>query len=279
MAGGRAYRTKGETLCRSFVFIAIILSFAYFFQSHRSLFVGLATADSSSSSSGGGSINAGVTVPHVRGGNSASRPRHHEKQQQQHHQQHQHEQRIAVLVPLMSEAFPPYFIAFVHSLAGNADIADFIVFHTNHALPPSNLVIPSNLKLINVGESKDMVDLHMRIVSARNLSPQASADLHTHISRNLAKIPYTMVEYKPAYGHIFAEYIKEYSHWAYSDLDIIFGDLDGHLPSSELSGRCSTNIIFHQSQQTHTPRIPSEFSSNQSRFLPFLTHFSFAYFF
>lgn len=37
--------------------------------------------------------------------------------------------------------------------------------------------------------------------------------------------PYYMVEFKPALGWIFRHYLKNYSHWAYGDLDVFFGDL------------------------------------------------------
>jgi hypothetical protein len=44
-----------------------------------------------------------------------------------------------------------------------------------------------------------------------------------------------MVEFKPALGHIFAEYLKGYSHWGYSDLDILFGDLPRFITQDELT--------------------------------------------
>lgn len=47
--------------------------------------------------------------------------------------------------------------------------------------------------------------------------------------------PYYMVEFKPALGWVFREYLKEYTHWAYGDLDVFFGDLTkGWLEASEM---------------------------------------------
>lgn len=44
-----------------------------------------------------------------------------------------------------------------------------------------------------------------------------------------------MVEFKPALGWVFRDYLKEYSHWAYGDLDVFFGDLTkGWLEPSEM---------------------------------------------
>lgn len=36
--------------------------------------------------------------------------------------------------------------------------------------------------------------------------------------------PYKLCDYKPAYGEIFNDIIKEYHYWGYCDLDIIFGN-------------------------------------------------------
>jgi len=46
--------------------------------------------------------------------------------------------------------------------------------------------------------------------------------------------PYLLVEFKPALGHIFDDFISGYSHWGYSDLDIAFGDLPRWVTAEEL---------------------------------------------
>lgn len=37
--------------------------------------------------------------------------------------------------------------------------------------------------------------------------------------------PYKVCDFKPAYGLIFFDYIKEYDFWGQSDIDVIFGDI------------------------------------------------------
>lgn len=37
--------------------------------------------------------------------------------------------------------------------------------------------------------------------------------------------PYKLCDFKVVYGNIFEEYLKEYTHWGYCDIDVIFGDL------------------------------------------------------
>lgn len=45
--------------------------------------------------------------------------------------------------------------------------------------------------------------------------------------------PHKLCDYKPAYGHIFSEYIADYDWWGHCDMDVIFGDLDNYI-SEEL---------------------------------------------
>ena len=37
---------------------------------------------------------------------------------------------------------------------------------------------------------------------------------------------YKLVDLKPAYGHIFSEWLQEYDFWGYTDMDVIYGRLD-----------------------------------------------------
>ena len=36
---------------------------------------------------------------------------------------------------------------------------------------------------------------------------------------------YKLCDFKPAYGHIFAEFIRDYDFWGYCDVDVIFGHI------------------------------------------------------
>jgi len=38
--------------------------------------------------------------------------------------------------------------------------------------------------------------------------------------------PYKLCDFKPAYGHLFSDYIISYDYWGYCDTDILIGDLD-----------------------------------------------------
>ena len=45
---------------------------------------------------------------------------------------------------------------------------------------------------------------------------------------------YIVTEYKPTLGVVFAEYLRPYSHWSYTDIDLMAGDLPLFLERSEL---------------------------------------------
>ena len=38
--------------------------------------------------------------------------------------------------------------------------------------------------------------------------------------------PYKLCDLKPAYGYIFNNLLKDFDYWGYSDLDLLFGNLD-----------------------------------------------------
>lgn len=38
-------------------------------------------------------------------------------------------------------------------------------------------------------------------------------------------LPYKLCDYKPLYGHLYSEYLTNYSYWGFCDLDVIFGDV------------------------------------------------------
>ncbi len=37
--------------------------------------------------------------------------------------------------------------------------------------------------------------------------------------------PYKLVDFRPAFGELFSEYLLQYDFWGHCDLDVIFGDI------------------------------------------------------
>jgi hypothetical protein len=46
--------------------------------------------------------------------------------------------------------------------------------------------------------------------------------------------PYKLCDFRPAYGAIFSEYLKNYDYWGHCDLDVVWGDLCSFFKKYEL---------------------------------------------
>ena len=100
--------------------------------------------------------------------------------------------------------FPWYFPYFLHSCRYNPSI-DFIILSDNKTIPTT---LPPNVKLI-----------HYTI-------EQFNADASKALKFNVVvEHAYKLCDFKPAYGFIFFELIKEYDFWGYCDIDIIWGNI------------------------------------------------------
>lgn len=49
--------------------------------------------------------------------------------------------------------------------------------------------------------------------------------------------PYKLCDFKPTYGHLFEDILDGYDSWGYSDIDLVFGDLDAQVISPGLLGK------------------------------------------
>jgi len=150
--------------------------------------------------------------------------------------------KVAIIIPYIGPHLPPYFPLFLQSALRQTTV-DFLIFHTTLTTNIPPVPANSNVKFINLGALTDaslFANLHARVAlyDSANARTSISAAHATELTRLLtaqfSKHPYTLVEYKPAYGHIFHDYISEYSHWGYSDFDVVFGDLKAWISAEEL---------------------------------------------
>jgi hypothetical protein len=119
---------------------------------------------------------------------------------------------------------------------------DFLIVVSDETknLPNYKATIPPNVKIVSVGGLSDMAALHARVAlvnedgSDREPTSMSSSHLVQTLTKQLKMHPYQLVEFKPAYGHIFHDLLRGYSHWGYADLDMIFGDLAEWISSDEL---------------------------------------------
>jgi hypothetical protein len=123
------------------------------------------------------------------------------------------EKKIALISCYLGK-LPWYFDYFAHSCKYNPSV-DFFVFtddvNYRKELPPNVKLIPKTLK--------DISDL-------------ASARLGFEVN---IKYGYKLCDFKPAYGFIFSDILKDYDFWGHCDIDIIFGDIRGFITDELLS--------------------------------------------
>lgn len=100
--------------------------------------------------------------------------------------------------------YPWYFPYFIHSCSFNPTV-DFYIITDNLDIIPNK---PENVKII--------------FKTIEELKKEASIKLGFVVNIDYS---YKLCDFKPAYGFLFPEIIKEYDFWAQSDLDIIFGNI------------------------------------------------------
>ena len=100
--------------------------------------------------------------------------------------------------------YPWYFPYFLHSCRYNPTV-DFLIFTDNY---DPNLEIPSNVKMIPYS-----IDL-FKADAAKTLGFEVAVSSG-----------YKLCDFKPAYGTIFSDCIKDYDFWGYCDMDMIFGNV------------------------------------------------------
>jgi hypothetical protein len=113
------------------------------------------------------------------------------------------EKSIAVIICYMGK-LPWYFDYFVHSCIYNPTIDVYVI--TDDTSYPKRL--PANVRIIY----KTLADI------------SAIATITLEIPVEI-KAPYKLCDFKPAYGVLFPDLIKDYDFWGIGDIDVIFGDI------------------------------------------------------
>jgi hypothetical protein len=141
--------------------------------------------------------------------------------------------RIAFTVPWIGSSFPSWFPYFLSSCRRSAFIADWLIFHEGAKMPPAS-EIPPNVIFHDLGKEGLGVLFGTKLAGALGLSEYASklVQLFQIAFREFA---YIVTEYKPTHGTVFADYLAAYSHWSYTDIDMLIGDLPLHIELDELA--------------------------------------------
>lgn len=82
--------------------------------------------------------------------------------------------------------------------------------------------------IIFTDQTIDTIPQNVTIVisSLKELKHRFEEKLKFEIS---LETPYKLCDYKPAYGFLFHDYLKNFDYWGYCDFDMLFGDLRNNL--------------------------------------------------
>ncbi len=138
--------------------------------------------------------------------------------------------KLCFIIPYFGE-LPNYFPLFLKTCEYNPEF-NWIIFTDDNR----NFEYPANVQKV----SMNFEDCKLLIQSKFELEI------------NLPK-PYKLCDLKPMYGYIFNDYIKDYSHWGYCDLDIILGNLGKYLTDDILAKYDKLFCLGHMTIFKNTP--------------------------
>lgn len=98
--------------------------------------------------------------------------------------------------------FPDWIPYWLKSCESNRNIDFFIVTDIK------GLLVPNNVHIIDISIQQ------LKKISEEKLKMDISLER-----------PYKICDYKPVYGIIFEDYLKEYDYWGHCDFDLIWGDI------------------------------------------------------
>lgn len=159
--------------------------------------------------------------------------------------------KIIFIVPYYGK-FPSYFNIFLKSCANNPDYKWLIISDNKQ-----NYAFPDNVQYKNLPWCE-----------LQNLF-RSKFDFEISL-----ETPYKLCDFKPAYGYLFQEYIKDYDYWGYCDIDLIFGDLKSFLPEGEIKKFDKVGHLGHMTIYRNTNEINQLFMSTIDGYVQYREVFS-----
>ena len=116
--------------------------------------------------------------------------------------------KIALIIPYYG-TWPKFFHMYLSSLARQ----ELVHVHFFTDIPTHQYNLPENC--------------FVHILSLSEISKMLSKVINeeTEICSG-----YKFCDLRPCYGELFSDYLEGYSHWAYGDIDLIYGSIEAHLP-------------------------------------------------
>lgn len=111
--------------------------------------------------------------------------------------------KCCFIIPYFGK-LPKYFEIFAKTCSTNKNY-EWLIFTDDN----KKYITPSNVKIINM--------------SFEELVKMIQKKFNFEI---WLKKPYKLCDYKPSYGYVFEDYIREFKFWGHCDLDTIMGNLE-----------------------------------------------------
>lgn len=149
--------------------------------------------------------------------------------------------RIAFVL-VWAGAWRPWINLHWHTCAHNPDI-DFLIFTEQ----PAPLHLPPNVRFARTG----LAEIARRAGEIAGVSADAPLEL---------KSAYKLCDYKSLYGLIFARELAGYTHWAYCDEDVFWGDVrkfftDERCAQYDVISSCRCSVVGQMTLFRNAPEI------------------------
>lgn len=148
-------------------------------------------------------------------------------------------EKVVFIIPYFGK-FNNYFQLFLNSCAYNKNF-EWLIFTDD----TRNFKYPDNVKVIYTTFDK----LKTRI--------QELFDFPIILNN-----PYKLCDFRPAYGLIFEEYIKEYQFWGYCDTDVIWGNISDFIKDEDLMKYDKICVFGHCSLYKNNKKMNNLFKVN-----------------
>lgn len=142
--------------------------------------------------------------------------------------------RVALVVPWLGLSFPSWFPYFLTSCERSAFLADWLIFHESADWADAAPYRPSNVLFVDLGPSGLSYTFGTALARVLNITAE-TAKLVKAFEYSFKQYTYIVTEYKPTLGAVFAPWLSAYTHWSYTDIDIVVGDLPRFIERDELT--------------------------------------------
>ena len=141
--------------------------------------------------------------------------------------------KAALIITLAGDhKLTEYFEWGCRTIGSSSGLFDMLVFHeSNKKL--QDLTCAENVKFIDLGE-KGLSTLIVNEVMQEMKSSDIKTELLLMLNDIILHSPRYLVEIKPMVGSLLSAHLSAYSHWSYSDPDIIWGNLVDWLDPADM---------------------------------------------